>query len=607
MFKSQTFIAVALSTAAVLLPAQTSPREIKTPYYSVTLAPDGVTIESLSLDSLGHGEFRPNALLPPTTNAPGVTRPNSSQGWSFTSSTRSFQLTSVYSETAPPYAMTLSFDPEKTHTTLLAQVDQSQAALPALLHLPEYGSLRIEASSSQHVRLGYDAHRRLQKFVNITFPAASAANPRIVYTFTVGAIYPELAGIASDPRFDGFRRDYLNIFQMQAVDAVLANNSASDPCAFVLHMYSEVARHAPPLAPGLTAMDLVRLSLDRFLAGELAYGLPGYRMFEGGPAAYPMPTSDSYPSMLVAAGDYVSTTRDTTWVTRNYAGLRKWTEAMLATDTNGDGLVKYAAASGNSGSWVPRPSEAAVRPSNWWDTIGFGYEDAYSNALAYHALEEMASMATLANQPADAERYAQRAAKLRAAYLPAFLDPKTGVLAGWRSQDGKLHDYYFPWVNGAALVYGLIPPDQGNAIFDRLLTKMKEVGYTHFELGLPGNLIPVRREDYASLDRRWGARKNEDGSDGFQIYENGGATASFTFYTVVALYKLGRIDDGDRILFPILRAVKAGSFEGRGPNGRTYDWKAWDGTPHGYEGFLSDNFMVLAALMKRPAAPFPKP
>ena len=49
---------------------------------------------------------------------------------------------------------------------------------------------------------------------------------------------------------------------------------------------------------------------------------------------------------------------------------------MLATDTNGDGLVKYAV-SGNSGSWPP---QIKYRPANWWDTIGFGHEDAYANA-----------------------------------------------------------------------------------------------------------------------------------------------------------------------------------------------------------------------------------
>ena len=36
---------------------------------------------------------------------------------------------------------------------------------------------------------------------------------------------------------------------------------------------------------------------------------------------------------------------------------------------------------------------------------------------------------------------------------------------------------------------------------DRLLAKMKEVGYTNFALGLPGNLIPVARKDYVDLRR----------------------------------------------------------------------------------------------------------
>jgi hypothetical protein len=506
--------------------------------------------------------------------------------------------------------MTLRFDPEKSHATLLTRVDGGQASLPALLHLTEQGSLRIEATSHQPVKLTYDAHRKGKGYVEVTFPGATEANPRIVYSLKVVAIYPATPWIQGDARFDGFRRSYLNIFQMHAEDGVLANHAASDPCAFVQHMYSEVARYAPPLAEGLTAMDLVRTSLDRYLGGFLAYGMPGYRMFDAEadrPDDAKFTFLDSYPSLLVAANDYVSTTHDTEWLSKNYKGLRAWTEAMLSTDTNGDGLLKYPV-SGDSGSWIPRPDGGvALRPANWWDTIGFGYEDAYSNALAYHALQGMAALAKLNKQDEDAERYSLRAQKLKDAYVPAFLDSKTGVLAGWRSQDGKLHDYYFPWVNGAAVVYGLVPAELGNSIFDHLLAKMNEVGYTNFKLGLPGNLIPIRREDYVDLDPRFGGPRKADGSDGFQVYENGGATASFSYYTIAALYKLGRVQDGDRILTPMLESFKTGGFEGRGPNGKTYDWKAWDGTPNGYEGFLSDNFMVLAAVMERTAeAPFAK-
>ncbi len=605
---SVVILVLLVSTLTVLTPATfaQSAQPVKSPYYSITLTPDQGAIASLSVDSLGKGEFRPSALFPPEHAAPTA----AGAAWQYRFAQRSFQLVSVYRKAAPQTALTLKFDPEKSHATLLALVEGGKAQLPAVLHLPEQGSLRIEAKSYAPVRLDYVAHRKGQGYVLVSFPAATQTNPRIVYTLTVAAIYPAIPGIENDPRFDGFRRNFLNIFQVHAEFGVLANHAASDPCAFVQHMYSEVARYAPALADRLTAMDLVRMSLDRYLAGFQAYGIPGYQMFDAEtvhPDESRFTFLDSYPSLLVAASDYVTVTHDTQWLSKNYPGLRKWTEAMLAMDTNGDGLLKYPA-SGNSGSWIPRADGGvALRPANWWDTIGFGYEDAYSNALAYHALQGMVALAKLDSQDADAVRYRMRAKMLKDAYVPAFLNANTGVLAGWRSQDGVLHDYYFPWVNGAAVVYGLVPPELGNSIFDHLLAKMKDVGYSNFELGLPGNLIPIRREDYVDLDPRFGGPRQADGSDGFQVYENGGATASFSYYTITALYKLGRVDDGNRILFPMLKSFKAGSFEGRGANGETYDWKTWNGSPNGYEGFLSDNFMALAAVMERtadtPAAP----
>ena len=64
--------------------------------------------------------------------------------------------------------------------------------------------------------------------------------------------------------------------------------------------------------------------------------------------------------------------------------MKEWAANMLAMDVDGDGLLEYPM-SGNYNSW---PEKIVVRPANWWDTIGFGHQDAYSNALAYHALVE---------------------------------------------------------------------------------------------------------------------------------------------------------------------------------------------------------------------------
>ena len=113
-------------------------------------------------------------------------------------------------------------------------------------------------------------------FVRITFPPATAKQRCVEYRLEVVAIYPELPGIEKDSLYDGFRRDWLNIFQVNPRVQMLANNASSDPCSFTLFEYSDLAAHTPPLADGLTANDLIRMTLDRYLAGAKGYGQVGY-------------------------------------------------------------------------------------------------------------------------------------------------------------------------------------------------------------------------------------------------------------------------------------------------------------------------------------------
>jgi hypothetical protein len=569
----------------------------------------------LSVDSLGLGRFQPSGLRPPAP-APRPTAAERSgtsleyrrQGlprsasarWTFQLGDQGLALVSRWSEDDPPEPVVLEFDPHLCHATLLGRINpDGSVRLPALLHLPGQGTFRIAATDSKDGALGYDARRAGAGYVRITFPPASSGRRQVEYRWEVAAIYPRVAAVAGDPRFDGFRRNWLNILQLNPRLRLLANHAGSDTAAFCYYEYADIARYSPPLAEGLDALDLVRQSLDRILEGMPAYGMPNYVLFDGdyAPALswFREAAADTYPSLLISAWDYFDGTRDKVWLAKNYAGIRQWAEKMLATDRNGNGLIEYVE-SGNSESWPPRLTH---RPSNWWDAIGFGHEDAYANALAYRALGGMQRLAANLDKTADAARYRAAAAKLRAAYCKTFYNPATGVLAGWKSADGQLHDYYFLWVNGIAIHYGLVPRDRANAIMDRLLAKMKAVGYNRFDLGLPGNLVPIPGKDYVDLQHRWGAGQKEDGSDGFQIYQNGGASACFAYFTLAALYDLGRREQADRMLFPMLAALEQGKFQGFGANGMSNDWKAWDGTPWGYEGLLVDNYYVLLAVLAR--------
>ncbi len=589
--------------AVILLATTAGAQDLRyqSPFFRVEMASDQPTFVSLAVDSLGKDKLATNVMLPPGANGvryeakrDGNTidyRPtgDSAAAWSFTFSNRGIVIRSHYSVNSHAQPLVLSFDPKVSHATLLGLfTDEGEIRLPALLHFPDHGTFRI-TTTADRLTLGYDALRFRDNFVRVTFPAADSHQPEIEYHLDVTAIYPQVPSFAGDPRYDGFRRDFLNILQLNPRRRVLANNEASDAVAFTMFEYSMMARKMPPLAAGVSALDILRQSLDRYVGGMLGYGMKGYD--DNPETTYDF--LDSYPSLVMASSDYVQGSHDQAWLKRDYSVIKTWADKMIEFDRDGDGLMEYPL-SGNSGSW---PLEVTIRPSNWWDTIGFAHKDAYSNALAYQAFLDMAELAREAGRDDHAKLYEKRAAKLKAAYYRTFYDPATGVLAGWKSADGKLHDYYFLFVNGMAVTYGLVTREQGNAIWDKLLAKMKEVGYTRFDLGLPGNLIPVRREDYVDLRHQFGGPEKADGSDGFQIYENGGATACYAYYTIQALKDLGREKEADAILFPMLKGFEDGGFQGSDANGDTYDWKDWQGRPHGYEGLLVDGYLTLLAAM----------
>lgn len=524
-------------------------------------------------------------------------------GWSVDCDERALRLRSHFqadSQALPSFV--LAFNQKSNHATLLGLMrpGERQMRLPCVLHLPDLGSVRITGSVPGG-RLDYDARRFVKTpFVRIALPSATAAQPDVEYRLEVVALHPPLAGIETNALFDGFRRDYLNLFQMNPRVQMLANNASSDPVPFTLFKYAEMARHAPPLAEGLTCLDLVRLTLDRYLAGAKGYGQVGYGASPGDAdlVAWKAPWNslDTYPSLLIAAGVCIQGADNWTWARTNFPALAAWGREMLQTDKDGNGLIEYP----GSGNFGDRPT-GDRRPANWWDCINFGHEDAYANALAYRACVLMGEVAERLGIEADAAFFQTRAAKLRAAYVPTFLNPATGVLAGWKSADGQLHDYWFTFVNGVAITYGLVEPKDANAILDRLLVRMREVGYTQFRLGLPGNLVPIRKGDYVLHHwpnaREVGEPSLDDGSDAFQFYENGGATGCYAYFTIKALYQLGRRDDARRIFYPMLAGYAAGEFQGFCDTGKSKDWRDWQGGGHGYEGLLVDNYLPLLAVL----------
>ncbi|GAG47698.1 unnamed protein product, partial [marine sediment metagenome] len=102
------------------------------------------------------------------------------------------------------------------------------------------------------------------------------------------------------------------------------------------------------------------------------------------------------------------------------------------------------------------------------------------NGLAYRALRDCVALCRDAGQDALAEQCAEAADRLKAAYVPCLLNPKTGWLAGWRSRDGELHDAGYLYATGIAVSLGLIQPDQAREMMGKLEDARIEAGHTDF-------------------------------------------------------------------------------------------------------------------------------
>ena len=460
----------------------------KTHHYAISLASERPAFSRFAVDALGQGKLAQNPVLddPSISPVPGLKLEGQSiymlagqPVWRVSGDDQSITLRSDFASGVAMPPFTLAFNQKANHATLLGLMrpGELKVALPCVLHLPDMGSVRITCNVPG-AKLDYDARRFVKPtpFVRIAFPPATAQKPQIDYWLEVVAIHPQLPGIDGNPLYDGFRRDFLNIFQVNPRLQMLANNASSDACTFTLFEYSSVARHAPPLAEGLTCLDLVRMTLDRYLSGVKGYGQVGYACepTDGDlvPWKTPWTSLDSLPSLLIGACDYVEGTSDLPWARANYAKLAALMREMMAGDKDGDGLLEYP----GTGNFGDRP-QADLRPSNWWDTINFGHKDAFANALAYRAGKMFSELARQLGHEADANSYAASAARLRAAYASAFLNPATGVLAGWKSADGQLHDYWFTFVQGVAITYGLLDDKTANSVMDCLLAKMQKVGY----------------------------------------------------------------------------------------------------------------------------------
>jgi hypothetical protein len=596
--------------------------DISTPWYRLVLDKSRPLILNLSWDSLGQGELGVNFLqgsgacpvLDPVfespmplgastltqtgnvfTYAPVEVAPGAYEQVSIRANERGFDLglaaVANHIMLMRGGLFRFHFAANQTPTTFVGHPSEimNYVNTPTYLDAPDFGTAYI-------TRSGDDAafYRKPSAmfpasiyWVDITPQQPSAEDglhelgPKPWHTvmhFELQQPVPLPALVKDDPRLKRLPKYSLNMVQWRPDAGIICNSVMSLDCGLAILFYAEQAVFVPRLEDGISPMALVGASVDRYFQGA-----PGYQMPSLNVCAPGWSSSRETPAFLVISAWYD---------VRTIGGLdqlHQWLDPLecvanhIEAQFDPNGLVSYRG-----------------RKSMWFDTYNVQGADAFSNAADYRAFLCMADLETLAGHADLAARYQADADRIKAAFFKLFYNPKTGVLAGWRTEDGTLHDYMFPWVNGFAIYQGLVPPEKAKAILQTLMAKLDQIGFHSYRLGLPTNLTPMSPADYT-----WGtgAPKQADGMDTWQIYMNGGANPAQEYYMIQALYQTGLAQDAERLLWPLMGSFEKGTFncgiqlpkqKQRNPVGSAF--YQWDGSRGRGEGYLPEDWDGMEAL-----------
>jgi hypothetical protein len=167
------------------------------------------------------------------------------------------------------------------------------------------------------------------------------------------------------------------------------------------------------------------------------------------------PTEWSLHMPMIAEADYEAT-GDPVLAARHYETLKS---RLLAMPARSDGLLVASAIVDWPASERDDYNDGKVDPHQG-KQVG-PMVNTVANAFYFRALESMTRLAKALGKTSDAQMFAEKAARVRAAFHAVFLDPARGIYSdGEGSAHASLHANMFP------LAFGLVPPEREAHVAD---------------------------------------------------------------------------------------------------------------------------------------------
>lgn len=488
-----------------------------------------------------------------------------------------------------------------------AVVFKHRYSLPMIVHFPDYGRLKIEADSpdvycveelrksEDYTGLGLGFRNMGGSHVvmnalhygcsSLTFKTRGSAED-VTLTFTVmEELYPALPFEGADSSdWDGLRRCWMNSFTLNRRYFDMGDNIYLNGLAHLsVHMKSDLLQVMGGEDEHFKMVRRVfeRQMLHSFLYSQAKDGEVNFSYSHREKGEEPMCAFiDSTPGAVIATAGIAHWNLPFAKKLLPYA--MKAADFILALDTDGDGIFEVPF----SGNYMEAPVAAGERQRNWWDNFAFGHKDIYFNCLCHRALRELSALLNRLHRHEEAKKYRAQLEKFDASFYKTFYNPETGVMAGWISADGRVHDYMFTFAVSMGIDEGLIPIPQGRKMMKILLAKMKAEGYGDLRYGIPGNVMPVAAPD--TID--WPCMSD------WGRYENGGLSGMNGFHFLTAMYKVGLEKEADDIFRAILHTYDTQfTHTGLMPGYvQSVDWRTKEGNRCGYN-YLADNYYFLLA------------
>lgn len=377
-------------------------------------------------------------------------------------------------------------------------------------------------------------------------------------------ILPDRAKSGSSKTPAGIRRSWATVFsgyrpetRMYSIHSVSTDGYGMP---WQMESVSVTKRHAN----GPDPLELARMMLQRHVMDGPMYGYHRNLYLQ------------TDPCIISSVGRVYQASPDATWLKKIEPGLVETTQRMLG-NLGDEGLLLCRNLSGNSGSY--RWSSHEV------DTWGSGHIDALVNAWAYRACKNAIVLMRELGRDDLSNECRKAAINIKANYARTLINPQTGWVAGWKSRDGQLHDYAFLHVNGPAIAFGLLDPQEAGTALGNLEKLRREVGLNTACMGLPFNLMPFDRSDHMMPKIMTKILPT------FEFYTDGALNGWTPTYYLRALSIYGFKEEARKMAAELNEGYALGMF--RGGNGTGVEWRTWAGCPTGYEGTSTHCFASL--------------